>query len=340
MRADLLLFTQTMYSLLSSFMPLQGALAVCGEILTGKADRDFAADVLKKLNEGKKLASIFNEKKTLPPLYVQLVSVGEESGTLAEVFGHLASYLRDKKNMRRRMIQALLYPLLVLVTAVAVVFILTLFVLPNLEGIFDAFASSSEEVTAQMNRISGNFHASVFVMTALLAVPAACVAVRKVNERAALALDTVMLRLPFIRDFMMTMQMHDFSFAMKLFSQSHFPLVQSLSHAGNVLGNARLRKAVESVCHDIACGKSAGRAFEDEKVFPKYLTVWIKIAEENGNVAEAFCQICDYYRSESEGLLSGITQAAEPVFILVTGAIIITVLSQFVIPVFNLLGAL
>lgn len=340
MKADILLFTQSMHSLLSSFMPLQSALAVCKEILLGKAEKKFTQRILKKVNEGKKLSAALFEEKLFSPLYVSLVSIGEESGTLSEVFGHLAFYLRDKKNMKRKMFQALLYPFLVLLTAVAVVLMLTVFVMPRLEGIFEAFANSSESVGMQMNKIKANSYLVILVLFVFMVVIIACFFVHKINKRAALALDTIILKLPFIKDFTMTMQMHDFSFAMKLLTQTRFPLVQSLGFASGVLGNRRIKKSVESACRSIDFGKAVGKAFEDEKVFPKYLTVWIKIAEENGKIEEAFTQICSYYQSESEGILTGISQAAEPVFILITGVIIITVIAQFVIPVFNLLGAL
>lgn len=340
MKADVLLFTQTMHSLLSSFLPLQSALAVCKEILTGKTETKFTAKILKKVNEGKKFSSALSEEKVFPPLYVSLVSIGEESGTLPEVFGHLGAYLNGKRNMKRKIIQALLYPALVLATAAAVVLILTAFVLPRLEGIFEAFANSCENIETQLNRIKTSTFVSSIILFGLMAVLATCLAARRLNGKTALAIDSLILKLPLIRDFVMAMQMHDFSFAMKLLAQTHFPLIQSLAYAKNVLSNIRIQRAVESACKSIACGKDAGKAFEDEKIFPEYLTVWIKIAEENGETAEAFSQIFNYYQNESESLLASITQAAEPVFILITGAVIIAVIAQFVIPVFNLLGAL
>lgn len=340
MKADILLFTQTMHSLLSSFLPLQSALAVCKEILTGKAEAKFTARILKKVNGGKKFSDALSEEKMFPPLYVSLVSIGEESGTLPEVFGHLAAYLNGKRNMKRKTIQALLYPALVLATATAVVFILTAFVLPRLEGISEAFTNSSENIETQLNRIKTSSFASSIILSGLTAILATCLAARRLNAKAALAMDSVILKLPLIKGFAMAMQMHDFSFAMKLLAQTHFPFVQSLAYAKNVLSNIRVQKAVESACKSIACGRGAGKSFEDEKIFPEYLTVWVKIAEENGEAAEAFSQIFNYYQNESESLLTGIAQAAEPVFILITGAVIIAVIAQFVIPVFNLLGAL
>lgn len=340
MKADVLLFTQTMHSLLSSFLPLQSALAVCKEVLTGKAEKKFTAKVLKKVNEGKKFSSALSDEKLFPPLYVSLVSIGEESDTLPQVFGHLAVYLNGKRNMKRKIIQALLYPALVLATAIAVVFILTIFVLPRLEGIFEAFTNSSENIETQISKVKSGSFVSMIILFGFMVILAACLAARRLNAKAALAIDSVILRIPLIKDFAMTMQMHDFSFAMKLLTQTHFPLLKSLAYAKNVLSNIRVQKAVESACKSIACGKSVGKAFEDEKIFPEYLTAWIKIAEENGEAAEAFSQIFNYYQNESESLLTSITQAAEPVFILITGAVIIAVIAQFVIPVFNLLGAL
>lgn len=117
MKTDILLFTETMHSLLSSFLPLQGSLAVCREIIPEKSGKKFVSGILQKVNEGKKLSEALGQEKNFPALYVPLVAVGEESGTLADVFGHLAFYLRDRKNMKQKMIQALLYPVLVLVTA-------------------------------------------------------------------------------------------------------------------------------------------------------------------------------------------------------------------------------
>lgn len=340
MKADVLLFTQTMHSLLSSFLPLQSALAVCKEVLTGKDEKKFTTKVLKKINEGKKFSNALSEEKMFSPLYVSLVSIGEESGTLPEVFGHLGAYLNGKRNMRRKIIQALLYPALVLATAIAVVFILTVFVLPRLEGIFEAFTNSSENIETQISKVKTGSFVSIIILFGFMAILTVCLAARRLNAKAALAIDSVILRIPLIKDFAMTMQMHDFSFAMKLLTQTHFPLLKSLAYAKNVLSNIRVQKAVESACKSIACGKGVGKAFEDEKIFPEYLTAWIKIAEENGEAAEAFSQIFNYYQNESESLLTSITQAAEPVFILITGTVIIAVIAQFVIPVFNLLGTL
>ena len=341
MKINVLLFTQTMYALLNSSLPLQSALSVCKEILSGKADRKLMTKILKEVNEGKKLADVLSEyNRIFSPLYIALVSIGEESGTLPEVFGYLADYIKDKKNVRQKILQALAYPILVIMTAIVVIFVLMLFVMPRLEGIFMAFTESSEDIGQQMIKMKTYFFIEIFIFLAIILVAFFLAILRKVNDKAAFIVDRVLLLTPLIGKAVMTMQMYDFSFAMKLLVAAHFSLVPSLLQAGNVFSNRYLKKAVESVCKSITGGHGVGDSFEDEGVFPKYLIGWIRIAEYNGNTTEAFGQICDYYSVETENILAGITAFVEPIFILITGIIIIAVIGQFIIPVFNLLGTL
>lgn len=341
MKIDVLLFTQTMHSLLSSFLSLQSSLSICSEIFNGKKERQFVSDVLKKVSEGKKFSeSLKKYKNTFPPLYISLVEIGEESTTLSQVFSHLCLYLKSKKNMSKKIMQSLLYPVLVLLTATALVCVLTIFVMPRLEWLFEAFETSSSNIKMQIEKIKFRFILSSVITAFIILLIVISATLRKADEKARLVIDSIILKIPVIKKLAVTMQMNDFSFAMKLLCKTHFPLVQSLCFANEVLSNFRIKKSVTSACKNIIDGESVATAFENEKIFPKYLTVWLKIAEENGNVSEAFTQISDYYQSENDTILNTITQSAEPVFTLITGAIIISIIVQFVIPLFNLLGAL
>lgn len=341
MRINVLLFTQTMHSLLMSALPLQDSLSVCAEIMSARNDRSFCERMLKKINEGKRLREALSESGiNLSPLYTSLVYIGEKSGTLPQVFGKLSEYLKDRKNIREKMFQALAYPVLVLVAAVIVVLVLMIFVMPRLENIFMAFTETSEKIVSSAEGIKVHLTAFAVSMSVILIASAGCALAHKFNEKAALCMDSFFLKIPGIGDVLTVMQIHDFSFAMKLLLDVRFPFVESLVQSSNTLSNRRLKKAVLAVAERISAGEDIGECFDSERAFPKYLAVWVKIAERNGNTAEAFSQIADYYSSENENLLCGITAFAEPVFILITGIIIIAVISQFVIPVFKLLGTL
>jgi len=341
MKINLLLFTQVIHSLLESSMPLQSALSISQKMFTGQREQKFVQNILKKINEGTRFAEVLsNYPQIFPPLYISLVSIGESSGTMAEVFGRLTEYIKSKKKLMQKMVQALSYPVLVLFTAIIIMVILVIFVMPRLEEIFIAFTESSETIAIEMLKIKTRISFFAIIISILILLTVITAIIHKLNCRVALIIDRIILKLPFIKTIAMTLQMYDFCFSMKLLSSTHYPLVQSLLQAKDVITNLGLRKAVENVCINITAGMEVGKAFEIENIFPSYLTVWIKTAEQNGNTEKAFKELSDYYSNESENILTGIIQSAEPVFILITGALIISVIGQFVIPVFRLLGAL
>ncbi len=341
MKINILLFSQTMQSLLSSSLSLQDALAVCADILQSKNDREFCRDLLLRLNEGNTLSNALKKYKgQFPPLYTALISIGEETGSLKEVFSRLAEYLKSKKQMKNKLIQSLAYPLLVLVTSIAVIMLIIFFVFPRLNDIFEAFAETSVGIEMKSNAIKTNLTISFYIILAVVVFVLLCLVLHKINGKIALLIDSVLLKIPFIKKIITIVQIQDFAFSMKLLALTHFPLVQSLSYSSEVITNLRLKSAVISVCEGISRGESAGECFEKDKAFPKYLTVWVKLAERNGDLASVFTQISDYYSATGSELTAEITTFAEPVLTMITGILIIIFMSQIIIPIFNMLGAL
>lgn len=341
MKINIILFTQTMHSLLKSTLTLQDALKITSEISATKNDKLFCLHLLKEVNEGKKLSNVLKEYKGLfSSLYIALIKIGEETGTLSEVFEKLNEYLRNKKSMNQKIKQSLAYPLFVLFMTLAVIMLIIFFVFPRLNEIFEAFAQSSGDLQQKVESVKSNLYISsiVFIFVGFFII--FCIIIHKINNKAAFIIDNIILKIPFIKNFITVLQMQDFAFAMKLLILTHFPLVQSLSYASSVLTNRKLQQSVLNVCKDIVSGKAVGESFERQSIFPDYFIVWVKIAEKNGDTENVFSQISEYYSNESEGIASSVTTFAEPVLTLITGLIIILLMGQIIIPVFNMLGAL
>ena len=341
MKINILSFTETMQSLLYSSLQLQDALRLCMEILPEKRERSFCKEVLKSVNEGKSLKEAFEKSGAeFSALYLSLVQIGQETGNLSKVFTRLSEYLKRTKESKEKLILAVMYPAIVFVTAILVVFLMLFFVMPRLEDIFLAFTESSGSIQFEVEKIKANLLLWGLFLVFLLILVAVCFVIHKTEGELRELQDKFILKVPGIGKIITTLQMQDFTFAMKILTESHFPFVQCLNDAGNVISNKCIKQAVFEVCKGVSSGEEAGTCFERAKVFPSYFTMWVKIAEQNGNVTDSFSRIYDFYSGKSENFYSGITSLLEPFFILLTGIILIIAISQFVIPVFNLLGAL
>lgn len=339
MKVDILSFTQTMSSLLCTNISLQNALKIESEIESNKKNKRLCLDLLKNIKEGfllsetmKKYPHFFNA------FYISLVSIGEETGSLVSVFEKLALYLKTKKERETKVIQSLLYPAIVLFSAIVVIMIVVFFVFPQMEEIFSVFAHEAEVIKKQILKIKANiffiFGSFVFIFLAALIIKY----LRKKSIKVRFFTDSFLLKIPVIRKIIIINQTTDFAFAMKLLIESHFTFSQSMKQAAQVLSNEKYKLAILSINEEIVKGRSVGECFEQYKLLPSYLNTWIKVSEYNGDVKGVFSQIYDYYSKENTNIVNGIVIILEPLFTILTGLIVLLIISQFVIPIFRLMG--
>lgn len=341
MKVNTYLFTQTLSSLLSSSLSLQESLLVCSKVLSSKNDKKFSLQVLEDVKTGMKFFNSLEKfKNNFSPLYIALAFIGQETGTLKNVFEKLSIYLKTQKKLKEKFLLSLSYPVLILITTIFVIAFIFIFVSPRFSDILLAFTESSNEVTLQMIKIKSTIIFSLLIFFILVLVICGCAFFCKTSEKFSYAFDCILLKVPVVRNVAIAMQMREFSFAMKILLENHFTFLESFRFGESVVKNKRIRKSISKVKEGVSNGEHVGEVFEREKIFPEYFVSWVKIAEENGNIFQSFSQIYEYYENETKNILECFSNFLEPCFTLLTGIILIFVIGQFVVPLFNLLGAL
>lgn len=339
--SEIILFTQNMASLLKSGLSLQDSLEVCSNINDNPRNVELCKSLCKQINDGNTLSNglkLFSNQ--FSELYISLIEIGETTGSLSEVFEKLSVYLKEKKQTREKLLQALIYPLIVFITALVVVLIIVFFVFPKLESVFEVFTESSEEVALKVSSIKYSMIFFCTVIGFFLLFITLVVVLRKTNKSFLLLTDKILFRIPFIGKYIQTNCTNDFSFAMKLLSSSYLPFSESLKQSKDVVKNLYYRNSLEKVYDRIISGCDISDAFKEQKVFPVYLVTWIGLAQSTGNVENVFSQVNEYYKNEATNIIQGLVVSSEPFFILITGLIIFILVGQFVLPVFKLLGGL
>lgn len=338
---EVILFTQNIASLLKSGLSLQDSLEICSDINSSARNVELCKSLSKQINDGSTLSSGFKLfKNQFSDLYISLIEIGESTGSLSEVFEKLSNYLKEKKQAHDKLIQALVYPLIVFITALFVVLIIIFFVFPKLESVFEVFTESSEEVAMKIGSIKNGIVVFCITLTTLFMFIIAIFITRKINKHFLFVTDKIVFRIPILGKYIQTNCTNDFSFAMKLLSSSYVPFSESINKAQHVVRNLYYRSCLGNVYKKVVSGGDIGSAFREEKVFPIYLVTWIALAQSTGNVENVFLQINEYYKNETANIIQGLVVSAEPFFILITGIVIFALVGQFVLPVFNLLGDL
>jgi len=330
-----------MSSLLKSGLSLQNSLEICSEITANKHNKELCKSIFQKVNNGYSLSESLNDYKSIfSNLYISLVKIGETIGTLDDVFEKLSKYLKSKKQIHEKILQALIYPFVVLIAVVFVILVTVLFVYPRIESVFEVFTENSQEVALKINSLKSGLMIFCFIFLVLILSITLISILYKISSRFRLLFDSLVLKLPVLGNYIKTIETNDFSFAMKILCSSYIPFSESLLKAKDVVKNRSYRKALKDVHDRIVTGADIATAFENENIFPAYLITWINLAQNTGRIDDVFSQIYEYYNTESENISSRIVVTIEPALILLTGLFVFLLVINFVLPIFNLLGAL
>lgn len=141
--ADLVMFTRQMYTITRSGIPLLGGMKGLIASTHNEVLREVLADILENLEGGRELSASFaRHPKIFPTLYISLIKVGEETGTLEASFRRLADYLKQDQEMRDRVKSAMRYPIIVMVAIAVALGVLTVFVIPKFAPLFRALGDN------------------------------------------------------------------------------------------------------------------------------------------------------------------------------------------------------
>lgn len=341
MKVNVLLFTEIMASLLGSGLSLQESLAIAATIPAGSNDRNFFRSLSKGVMEGKVLSEVIKEyENQFGVLYVSLIQIGEETGKLSEVFEKLTEFLKGKKETKEQILKNSIYPVLVLLTAILVVFVIVAFVFPRLEGILEAFGGISDELGRKIDTLETSIKWTGFIVSIICLGVVLVSILYRFEKKVRFFFDSMLINIPVLSKYIIYSETYDFAFSMKLLSNEYYPFEKSMLLSSKVIKNKAYQKSVLSVYEKVIQGKQIGKSFEEEKYFPEYLVSWIKIAEKNGNLKNSFTNIYEFFRKEMRNFSSRFSTILEPLFILITGLIVIGIIVQFVIPIFNMVGTL
>jgi type II secretory pathway component PulF len=332
-----------MAALLSAGLSVQDSLAVCADISGKKQLKQLCRELHDSLIAGERFyIALSHFMPAFSPLYISLVKIGESTGSAEKVFRKLGSYLTRKRDMQRKIVQALAYLAIVCVTAFFVAFFIMIFVMPKIRVILEVFNTDTTLTTFNTGIDSAAaFLRNIIVAVIVLALATgAGIKLRSSVPAFLLTLDKIFLKLPGIGNMIKTFCTRDFAFSMEMLCMSGISFVSAMEQSKETVSNAAFKGALTRVITDISEGMPLAYAFKKQKVFPDYVTSWISIGERTGSVESVFTQIHTYFEHESSEIAATLVTSAEPVFILLAGSVIIFLVWRLVLPVFSLIGGL
>jgi type II secretory pathway component PulF len=334
---DLIFFTRQTASMLTSGLTLMQALLVLKKQAKKKAFSDVVTTIITDIEAGSTLSeSLKNSPRIFKPIYISLVKAGEKSGLLDNVLTRLAENLEKEARLRSQIQTALYYPTIVAVMMVIVIFVMMLFVVPQLNALYDSLAIELPLSTRILVGTS-NFFVKFWPIMLMGGVGGYFSFARWFKTPSGKrTFDRTLLRIPLLGRLLVLRIITEFTRTFGLLVGSGEPVVSSLTQAKDVIGNSLYTDAVATIAKQVEKGIPIGEAFNASPLFPPLLIQMVRVGEQTGKLDENLGRASEYFEREVEQAIKILTTALEPIIMAVLGIGVAFLLLAVITPIYQL----
>ncbi|WP_273989000.1 type II secretion system F family protein [Vibrio parahaemolyticus] len=314
--------TSQLSLLLKSGLKIDKALEVLSENAPNAKIQSILEEVGIGVKQGRELWRCMSEHPTaFPNLYVEMVKIGEASGRLTEVFAKLAENLKFQRELSKKITQAMVYPMFILLVCVVSLVAIFNFVVPSMSGLFE----SLQEIpvyTQLLLDVSGFVQSyQAHMLTALVV---AVIAFIKASENPDFRkrVDGFLAAFPLTRNAVLLVERIRYSASMELMLTSGVDLAKSMSMSTASVKSDALQSQLSKAHDDVSQGRSLVESLSGIQLFDPISLSLIRVGEETGQTGLVFGEINSRSRNQFETWMLKLTAMLEPLMIVIMGGIV------------------
>lgn len=334
---DVVDFTRQLSIMLTSGLTLIDSL----EILKRQSDNPAFLKLMVELDADVKAGTSLSDALAKHPrqfsnLYLALVKAGEASGKLDEVLAKLSENLEKQRTFRNKIKGAMVYPVIVVVAMVGVMFVMITFVVPQLLGVYKEFDIDLPLPTKILITLSDFF--ALFWPLIIIGAIAGFGSLMKVfkTKSGKKSLDHFMLRLPILSRVVKVAALVDTTRTLSILIASGVSILEAFDIITETTSNVVYQEAFVAVKHAIERGETLGNSLDATKIFPPILVQMTAVGESTGHLDETLGHLANYFDSEAEMAVKALTTMIEPLILVVLGLSVGFVVIAVITPIFSL----
>jgi len=335
--ADLALITRQWATLVKSGLPVEESLRTVAQQSEKARLKSMLMAIRSKVMEGHSLAVALSDfPYVFSDLFRSTVEAGEHSGHLDVVLDRLADYTESRQHLSQKMSQAMIYPILLTIVALGVVWGLLTYVVPKIVKVFDGMGQKLPPLTEGLIATS-NFmsqHGLALLMGVAVLVLLFMFMMTKEGFRYYVHLR--LLKTILVGRLVRGLNAARFARTLSIVTASGVPILEGMKIASQVVTNLPMRKAVSEAANRVREGGNIAKSLDSSKYFPPMTIHLIASGEASGNIEEMLERAAESQEREMEGLIAGLLGIFEPVLILVMGFVVLLIVLAILLPIFEM----
>jgi type IV pilus assembly protein PilC len=335
---DMAIFTRQLATMMKAGVPLLQAFDIVGRGNPNPSVTKLLNDIRTDVETGTSLSTAFRKYPLyFDNLYCNLVEAGEAAGILDQLLDRLAVYMEKTEAIKSKIKSALMYPISVLIVAFVVTAVIMIFVVPAFKEVFSNFGADLPAPTLAVIAISEIFVAYWWLIFGGLGggFYFFMQAWRR-NEKMQHVMDRLMLKMPIFGVLVDKSCIARWTRTLSTMFAAGVPLVEALDSVGGAAGNYVYEAATIKIQQEVSTGTALTTAMTNANLFPSMVLQMCAIGEESGSIDHMLGKAADFYESEVDDMVAGISSLMEPIIIVILGTVIGGIVVAMYLPIFKL----
>ena len=344
---SLMIFTRQLATLIDSGLPLLRSRTV----LEKQEPNPVLKATVSALAENVQGGSTFSESLAQHPkifnkLYVNMVKAGELGGVLEIVLNRLAEYQEKAQKLKNKIVSAMVYPVIVMFIAVAILVFLMIFIVPKFKEMFTNTDSELPLISKIVFGMSEFFLARpLFVPNVVFVFIMFGIGVFLFNlwgrtSGGRVIIDNMKLKMPILGDIQRKSAVSRFSRTLGTLVTSGVPILQALNITRDTAGNVVISHAIEKVHEAVKEGETIVTPLQASGVFPNMVISMVDVGEETGQLPEMLLKVADVYDDEVDNAVTALTSILEPIMIVILALIVGAVVFALFLPLIKMISTM
>jgi type IV pilus assembly protein PilC len=338
---DVVMFNIQLANMLNAGLSITSSLDTLQKQSDNKRFREVIGRVSRSVEAGESFSqALAKHPRVFPNLLVSMVKAGEASGGLDKILNRYAEFAEAQADLRRKIKEALYYPILLIAAAVAVIVFIVTGLIPKFVEIFNRAGIRLPLPTSILYGIGAVIRQSWYVI--ILSCVLIVLGLRRYIRTGTgkFMFDKVSLKLPVLGPLVRKICISRFARTLSTLIGSGVPILDSLDIVSNVVNNQVLGRVIRQIRQSTEKGERLADSLKVSEEFPPDTVQMISVGEESGNLVGMLSKISDFYDRAIGYSIKKLVASLEPALLLVMGAVVAFTMASMLLPMFNMVKLL
>lgn len=335
---DITVFTRQLSTMMKAGLPMMQAFDIAAKGHANPSMTAMLLNIRSDVEQGHTLADSFAKyPKYFDRFYCNLVRAGETGGVLESILDKLSLYKEKTQSIKKKVRGALTYPIAVIVVAIALIFVMMMYVLPAFAKVYQEMGVSLPGLTQVMMNISDFFVAyGIYMLIVLIGGAVGFIKSMQKSQELQKRVDYMLLKMPIFGPIVRKAAIARWARTTATLFAAGVPMVEVLDSVAGATGNIRYEEATQDIRAKVNQGISLTSSMEATEVFPNMVIQMTLIGEESGSLDDMLNKAAEFYEEDVDTAVSQLSSLMEPIIMVVLGLIVGVILVAMYLPLFNI----